>query len=149
MKLKFSNKTTMENKKRDYVELCNLDVYKLAREHSVLVWEIYKTLDWQMKKIMGDQAVRSTDSVGANIAEGYGRFHYGDKNKFYYNARGSLLESRHWLELFYERGFIDKEKFKKTIGLSEQILIKLNGLIKSQLDRKKTATRNQKFETGD
>ncbi|GIV44793.1 MAG: hypothetical protein KatS3mg035_1916 [Bacteroidia bacterium] len=31
---------------------------------------------------MGDQFVRATDSIGANIAEGYGRFHYLEKLKF-------------------------------------------------------------------
>ena len=58
-----------------YLQLDNLDVYKLARDYSRSGWEIYEKLDWQQRKVIGDQAVRSIDSVGANIAEGYGRFH--------------------------------------------------------------------------
>jgi len=42
---------------------------------------------------MGDQFIRSIDSITANIAEGFGRFHFLDRRKFYYNARGSLLEA--------------------------------------------------------
>ncbi len=119
-----------------YLELKDLEVYKLAREYSRLSWEIYVLLNWQNKKIIGDQCIRSVDSVGANIAEGYGRFHYLDKNKFYYNARGSLLESEHWLELFLERKFINQEKYQQLIDLNKNILIKLNTLIKSQYKRK-------------
>jgi four helix bundle protein len=78
---------------------------------------------------MGDQSIRSTDSVGANIAEGYGRFHYLDKIRFYYNARGSLFESKHWLDLFYEREIIGKEKYFELIELYREIVKGLNGLI--------------------
>ena len=37
----------------------------------------------------------SIGSIGSNLAEGYGRFHYLDRNKFNYNARGSLIEALH------------------------------------------------------
>lgn len=85
--------------KRKYIELYDLDVYKLAREYSKEGWKIYDRFGWHTQKIMGDQMIESVDSVGANIAEGYGRFHYLDKHRFYYNARGSHLESRHWIGL--------------------------------------------------
>lgn len=65
--------------KKKYIVLQDLEVYKMARELSAIGWEIYDKLDWQDRKTMGDQFIRSTDSVGANIAEGYGRFHYLDK----------------------------------------------------------------------
>jgi len=80
---------------KKYLSLDKLEVYKLARELSRITWEIYQELDWQNKKSQGDQFLSATDSVGANIAEGFGRFHFLDKVKFYFNARGSLLESRH------------------------------------------------------
>ncbi len=80
--------------------------------------------------------IESTDSVGANIAEGYGRFHYLDKNKFYYNARGSLLESGHWLEILHERGFLKEETLTEMISLKNQIGYKINSLIKSQFVQK-------------
>lgn len=55
------------------MELENLEIYKLAREISRNAWEIYNELNWQDKKIMGDQFISSIDSIGANIAEGFGR----------------------------------------------------------------------------
>ena len=39
------------------------------------------------------QIRRSSKSVMANIAEGYGRYHYLDSLRFYYIARGSLEET--------------------------------------------------------
>ena len=40
-----------------------------------------------------DQIIRSARSSTANIAEGYGRFHYLDNAKFCSNARGSCWET--------------------------------------------------------
>ena len=40
-----------------------------------------------------DQLRRSALSVLLNIAEGYGRYHYLDKLRFFYIARGSLCET--------------------------------------------------------
>lgn len=125
-----TNKNTVEIKKK-YIQLQDLEVYILAKELSRTGWKIYDSLDWQTKKIMGDQFITATDSVGANIAEGYSRFHYLDKIKFYYIARGSLIEaSDHWLELLRERGKIQEEKdFQEFKANSKNISVKLNNFI--------------------
>jgi len=124
------------DKKSQYLELKDLEVYVVSRKYSSFAWNIYSRLNWQQKKIIGDQFIRSTDSISANIAEGYGRFHYLDKNKFYYNARGSLLESRHWAGLMLERLIITKEEFSVVIRYFIDISKMLNKLIKSQNNRK-------------
>ena len=81
---------------------------------------------------MGGQFIEAIDSVGANIAEGYGRYHYLDKIKFYYNSRASLLEAcQHWLELLRERNKIKEDDFKKIKDIQEELLIKLNNFITS------------------
>lgn len=119
----------MEIKKR-YILLQDLEVYKLAHELARIGWEVYQSLDWHMKKINGDQFIESTDSVGANIAEGYGRFHYLDKIKFYYNARASLMESNdNWIELLKERGIIKQTHYKEFKETAQKLLIKLNNFI--------------------
>ena len=116
---------------KEYIKLGDLDVYKMAVELSREAWKIYKRLDWRDKKIMGDQFIESTDSVGANIAEGYGRFHYKDRAKFYYNARGSLLESQHWSLVLYERKKMSKEEFYSLLDKQKAIHKKLNSYIKT------------------
>jgi len=91
----------------DYIKVQDLEVYKEARKLSKFTWEIFNPMPWQDQKAMGFQFITSADSVGANIAEGYSRFHYLDKVKFYYISRASLSECcDHWLELLYERGKI-------------------------------------------
>src|SRR5258708_342355 len=46
---------------------------------------------------LANQIRRSSKSVTANIAEGYGRFYYRDNVRFCYNARGSLAETQNHL----------------------------------------------------
>lgn len=129
---------TMEIVANKYILLKNLEVYKLARMLSEIGWEAYNSLDWQTKKTIGDQFIESTDSAGANIAEGYGRFHYLDKIKFYYNARGSLMEcSEHWVELLYERKKITKVLYLSFKNTAKELLIKLNNFISAIYNSKK------------
>ena len=117
---------------KNYILLKDLEVYKLARELSTLGWEIYNKLDWETKQINGVQFIKSTDSVGANIAEGYSRFHYLDKIKFFYNSRGSLTEvNDHWIELLKERNKVSNVNYKKYKSIAVRLSIKLNNFIKS------------------
>jgi len=120
-------KTSTKNK---YISLSDLEIYKLARQLSELGWQFYNLLDWQKKKIIGDQFIEATDSVGANIAEGYGRFHYLDRIKFFYNSRASLQEcSNHWLELLKERNMITLQNYEQFKKISAVLSIKLNNFI--------------------
>ncbi len=50
------------------------------------------------KNTLGYQLIRSADSVGANIVEGYGRYHNQDALRFYFYARGSLEETMYWIK---------------------------------------------------
>jgi four helix bundle protein len=121
---------------KSYIALEDLEVYKLSRQLSKSAWVIYDTFDWRTKKILGDQFIESVDSIGANTAEGYGRFHYLEKVKFYYNARGSLFEAKHWAELLYERKLITQKDLKQFVAFYEEILLTLNGLIRSTMRNK-------------
>ena len=122
----------MEAPKRSYILLQDLEVYKLSRELSRIGWEMYEKLNWQDKKVIGDQFITSTDSIGANIAEGYARYHYLDKVKFYYIARASLVEANeHWVDLLMERNKITTEKFKRFKDISKNLSLKLHNFISS------------------
>ena len=111
---------------KQFIELKDLEVYRLSRQLSQLAWNVYETLNWKDKDLMGDQFLESADSVGANIAEGYKRYHYLDKIKFYYNSRASLSEScQHWLELLYERKKIAQDKFDEIKIVGEKLSVKM------------------------
>jgi len=127
----------MEEKK-EYIKLEDLEVYKLARELSKMGWAIYSKMTWQTRKIIGDQFIESIDSIVANIAESYGRYHYLDRIRFLYNSRGSLLESiNHWLSLMEEREIISKEEFTNVKMISDKLSLKLNNYIQSIYNSKK------------
>lgn len=120
----------MEN--QNFIELKNLEVYQLSRKLSSIAWEIFCRMDFMDKKHIGDQFLRSVDSVGANIAEGYGRFHYLDKVRFYYNSRASHYEAfTHWLELLSKREKITNSEFESISETAQKLQVKLNNFITS------------------
>jgi four helix bundle protein len=128
--LKILKYKIMETK--TFIELKNLEVYQLSRRLSKIAWEIFCRMDFMDKKHIGDQFLRSVDSIGANIAEGYGRFHYLDKVRFYYNSRASHYEAFiHWLELLFERGKVSKTEFDAINETALKLQIKLNNFITS------------------
>lgn len=120
----------------DHILLKDLKIYQKALIIGNKSWEIYKKFTWQVKKTIGDQFIMAVDSIGANIAEGYGRFHYLDRIKFYYNARGSLLESLHWLELLKNRDLVTEKDYNSMFNLLEDLNLSLNAFIKSNYQAK-------------
>ena len=115
---------------QNYIELKKLEIYQLSRQLSTIAWRLFCRFDFLDKKHIGDQFLRSVDSVGANIAEGYGRFHYLDKVRFYYNERASHFEAfTDWLELLLEREKISKEEFDTISSKASILQIKLNNFI--------------------
>lgn len=128
--------------KKTYIPLKELKVYQLARQLSTKAWIVYSKMNFEDKKHIGDQFIRSVDSVGANIAEGYHRFHYLDKCRFYYNSRASLAEAmEHWLELLLEREKISNETFNEFIVIYKDLQIRLNNFI-SQTKNEKEKSEN-------
>ena len=114
----------------DYIKLKDLQVYQLARKLSKIAWSIFSQMTYEEKKIIGDQFIRSADSVGANITEGYARFHYRDKVRFYLYSRGSLSEAvEHWAELMLEREIITQETFNEIKDIHTPLEVKLNNFI--------------------
>jgi len=117
---------------QNFIELKNLEVYQLSRKLSTTAWEIFCRMDFMDKKHIGDQFLRSVDSIGANIAEGYGRFHYLDKVRFYYNSRASHYEAfTHWLDLMLEREKISNAEFETISETALKLQVKLNNFITS------------------
>ncbi len=116
---------------KKHIDLEDLEIYKEALCIGDFCWELYEPLDWKIKKIMGDQFITAVDSIAANIAEGYGRFHYLDRIKFYYNARASLLEVLLWAELLNRRGFLKNENYEKLVGDLKELKKSLNAYISS------------------
>ena len=108
----------------------DLEIYRMAEEISDTVWKISKQWDSYSKNTIGKQLVRSVDSISANIAEGHGRYHYKDRIKFCYYARGSFEETKSWLSKADRRGLLPetKSEFSKSMEIFPK---KLNAYINS------------------
>ncbi|WP_430383840.1 four helix bundle protein [Algoriphagus winogradskyi] len=75
------------------------------------------------------QLLRAARSATANIAEGWGRFHYLDSNKFYYNSRGSLSEVLDHIIEARDESYISEEIYLKLRLMIVESLKVLNGFI--------------------
>jgi four helix bundle protein len=110
-------------------------VYQHCEEIADRVWEIVLEWDWFAKKTCGSQIVRSTDSIGANVAEAGGRFHPNDVKNFLYHARGSLRETKYWLRRAIHRRLISEELFKDLDQKLECLAKEVNESINFQKHR--------------
>ena len=108
-----------------FLHLKDIAAYKNSFLLSNSVWMIVGNWTPLAKNTVGHQFIRSIDSVSANIAEGFGRYHKKDKQKFYYNARGSVYEALDWLQKAKIRQLLSEEEYKKIytvlIGLPKEI----------------------------
>ena len=84
------------------LKLEELDVYRMAMEIGERVWAVADGWNFFAKDTVGKQLVRAADSIAANIAEGYGRYHYKENKLFCYYARGSLMETKTWLQKAFQ-----------------------------------------------
>jgi four helix bundle protein len=109
----------------------NLRVYQLSEQLSDAIWEIASRWDGFDRDIVGKQIVRSADSVGANIAEGAGRYGTQDNKRFGYFARGSLNETKHWLRRAYKRNLLTADEIEKLKPVIDELAPKLNAYINS------------------
>jgi len=75
------------------------------------------------------QIRRSSKSVMANIAEGYGRYHYLDSLRFYYFARGSLDETINHIITAHDLAYIGDVRFRELYELGRETERMLNGYI--------------------
>jgi four helix bundle protein len=108
-----------------------LRVYHLSEELADAVWDAAKRWDSLARDTVGKQVIRSADSIGANIAEGYGRGSYQDNRRFIRMARGSLYETRHWLRRCFRRGLLTEAQIQTLKPVVEKLGPHLNAYLKS------------------
>ncbi|KKQ79233.1 MAG: Ribosomal protein S23 [Candidatus Moranbacteria bacterium GW2011_GWD2_38_7] len=108
-----------------------LDIWKEAHRLSLEIYKITKTFPVDERFGITDQIRRASTSVGANIAEGFGRFHYKEKIKFYYIARGSSCEVQNFIFMAQDLGYIKREKARRIFSDYDNLNKKINNLISS------------------
>ena len=127
----------------------NLAVLQSAERLADEVWGYVMQWPNFARDTVGKQLTRAIDSIGANIAEAFGRYHYGEKQQFLYYARGSLYESKYWLNRAEQRALISSEILTNLLNQLTLLLRQLNGFQKylKQLQKNTPTTKHQLRET--
>ena len=113
-----------------YNRIEDLELYMLSETFSDEIWDIVIKWDYFTKETIGKQICRAADSISANIAEGYGRYHFKENKNFCYYSRGSILEVKSFLRKSKNRNLITEIQFEMMFTKLEKIHIKLNAYIK-------------------
>ena len=120
-----------------YNHFYDLPVYKICRlfrkEISLIVKKHFpKTETYHLSA----QILDSSRSITANIAEGFGRFHYQENIQFCRQSRGSLTETMEHIITAYDDKYIGKEIISEINKNYKECLKQINGYIKYLKDSK-------------
>lgn len=115
---------------KKFLELNDIDAYKIAFNISNYVWDITIKWDYFAKDTIGKQFTRAIDSISANIAEGFGRYGKKDKICFYRYSYGSIKESLDWNEKAKARKIITLEQYIHIFTELGRLSFEINRLIK-------------------
>ena len=100
----------------------DLEVYKLSREVSKEIYSLSKNYPSEEKFSLTDQVRRSSRSVGAQIAEAWGKRRY----KMHFvskltDADAEQLETQHWIEVSAECQYLDASERDQLLHKCESI----------------------------
>jgi four helix bundle protein len=125
---------------------------KSAEEIADSVWKTVVQWDEFAKDVVGKQIARSSDSIGSNIAESFGRFNFGEKLQFLYSSRGSIFETKYWLNRTRVRGLMEAEKVHEYVSRLTELARQLNTFasslkaVRAQQKSKPSAVREDQAE---
>lgn len=107
----------------------NLTAWRKARSLRNSIFELTKEFPGEENYRLRDQIIRSARSVSANIAEGFGRYHFKENIQFSRMSRGSLFETMDHLYVALDRKYIDQKTFRDVYDEINTCLKILNGYI--------------------
>jgi len=112
-------------------EFYNLEAWRKANSLALSVYKLTK--DFPKEELYGiiSQMRRAAISVTSNIAEGFSRYHFNDKVRFYYNSRGSVSEVQSLILLSFDLGYIKKSNKDSLLSQCDDVRMLINGLIRS------------------
>ena len=115
---------------KTFLTIDKVSAYVAAYKLSNYIWNLVSKWDKFSKWTVGQQLVESSDSISANLAEGFGRYHKKDKIKFYRYSFGSMEETKDWKRKCITRGLISDEEKIYILKELEKLPKEINHLIK-------------------
>lgn len=128
-----------------------LDVWQLAQGLALDVIQTVAALpSTPATSVLARQIIASASSVGANIAEGHGRYSVAAYRNHLLIARGSACETDSWLDLLKRGGCLDAETegrlHRKCDSLVAILTAKVHQLDEIERKRKAKAVRQESEE---
>ena len=108
----------------------DLDVWKVCGDVRVQIAAMARVFPKEEQYRLRDQLIRASRSVTADLAEGYGRFHYAENVQFARQARGSLYEIIDHLTVAQEEKLISDEAFALMREGALRAVLVVNGFIR-------------------
>ena len=109
----------------------NLILWQKAQELALAVIRIVVGLGRDnAAQVIGRQLVASAGSIGANVAEGHGRFSLAAHRNHLSIAKGSACETDGWLDLLRRAGYIDADTERRLDGDCVEIIRMLTAKIR-------------------
>jgi four helix bundle protein len=114
----------------------DLKIWQIARELQKDIYNVVKTLPAEEKFNLGIQLRKAAVSITANIAEGYGRYHYQENIQFCRISRGSAYEIQDHLRTCFDQRYIDHPMYSDLFDKCIALIRGIDGYIR-YLDKKK------------
>ena len=109
----------------------DLKAWEVGHELVLMVYKMTDSFPDEEQYSLVDQMRRSAVSNTSNIAEGFGRCGYGDKERFYYMAQGSVSELKNQLLIARDLEDISPDTFQEIANKANRAHALLQGLISS------------------
>ncbi|QDT00478.1 four helix bundle protein [Adhaeretor mobilis] len=103
----------------------NLEVWKLAHQFTLIVYEVTKVFPGDERFGLVSQLRRASCSIGSNLAEGCGRGSDADFARFVQMSQGSASEVDYQLLLSRDLGFLPDEEYQtitEKLGSTRRML---------------------------
>lgn len=119
----------------EYLSIEKLEVTQRFEALSDAVWELVMTWPRIAQNTLGEQILRSADSVGANIIEGGYRETQREALRFFIYARGSAGETSYFIRRAINRKLTSKEDGERLLTEWTGATQLLNNLIRYRRSR--------------
>ena len=125
------------NKSSNLKTFEDLECWQACRELRVFAAKVCHGFPKEEEYRLKDQILRSARSTTANLAEGYGRFHYQENIQYCRHARGSAYEVLDHFITGVDENLIAEVTLSECRILVEKSVQLLNGYIRYLKFRKK------------
>jgi four helix bundle protein len=121
-----------------------LKCWQKGRELRKSLYQIAKSLPDFEKYALVSQIRRAAVSITANMAEGYGRFHYKENIQFCRQSRASVYECEDHLITCLDEKYIDQKKYNENLEIIVETRKILDGYIRYLEDQSKAKKEDRK-----